>query len=215
MQKLLSTCICLLFFFGSLNSQISDSLSYALGVTYGENMKTKGAENIDGKSIGQGFEDALKGESKISSEEANKMVRAYINKQQAKVTEMMKAEGEAFLAENKKRAEVITTESGLQYEILTKGTGAIPEKSDKVVAHYEGKLLDGTKFDSSFDRGEPATFPVGGLIPGWVEALQLMPTGSKWRLYIPQDLAYGPRGAGGAIPPYAALIFDLELIEIK
>jgi FKBP-type peptidyl-prolyl cis-trans isomerase FklB len=215
MQKLLSTCICLLFFFGSLNSQISDSLSYALGVTYGENMKTKGAENIDGKSIGQGFEDALKGEPKISSEEANKMVRAYINKQQAKVTEMMKAEGEAFLAENKKRAEVITTESGLQYEILTKGTGAIPEKSDKVVAHYEGKLLDGTKFDSSFDRGEPATFPVGGLIPGWVEALQLMPTGSKWRLYIPQDLAYGPRGAGGAIPPYAALIFDLELIEIK
>jgi FKBP-type peptidyl-prolyl cis-trans isomerase FklB len=215
MQKLLSTCICLLFFFGSVNSQISDSLSYALGVTYGENMKAKGAEDIDGKSIGQGFEDALKGEPKISSEEANKMVRAYIQKQQAKVTEMMKAEGEAFLAENKKRADVITLESGLQYEILTKGTGPIPVKSDKVVAHYEGKLLDGTKFDSSFDRGEPATFPVGGLIPGWVEALQLMPTGSKWRLYIPQDLAYGPRGAGGAIPPYAALIFDLELIEIK
>jgi FKBP-type peptidyl-prolyl cis-trans isomerase FklB len=215
MQKLLSTCICLLFFFGSVNSQISDSLSYALGVTYGENMKAKGAEDIDSKSIGQGFEDALKGEPKISSEEANKMVRAYIQKQQAKVTEMMKAEGEAFLAENKKRADVITLESGLQYEILTKGTGPIPVKSDKVVAHYEGKLLDGTKFDSSFDRGEPATFPVGGLIPGWVEALQLMPTGSKWRLYIPQDLAYGPRGAGGAIPPYAALIFDLELIEIK
>ena len=215
MQKIILTSICLLFLFGNINGQISDSLSYALGVTYGENLKKQGAEGVNGKDLGAGFEDALNGKSKLDSKTANKMVQAYIKKQKAKATEMMKAEGEAFLAENKKRAEVITTESGLQYEILTKGTGPIPTKSDKVVAHYEGKLLNGTKFDSSFDRGEPATFPVGGLIPGWVEALQLMPTGSKWRLYIPENLAYGARGAGGAIPPYAALIFDLELIEIK
>ncbi|MEL6986503.1 MAG: FKBP-type peptidyl-prolyl cis-trans isomerase [Bacteroidota bacterium] len=215
MKKSIYSILLLSFLAFSTSAQITDSLSYAMGLTYGKNMKAKGVENINGAQLGKGFEDALNGKALMDAEEAQRLVQTYIIKQKEKVTAMMQEEGKAFLAKNGERPEVKTTASGLQYEILTEGTGPIPTKSDKVVAHYEGKLLDGTKFDSSFDRGEPATFPVGGLIPGWVEALQLMPTGSKWRLYIPSDLAYGPRGAGAVIPPHSTLIFDLELIEIK
>ncbi|MGB0931993.1 MAG: FKBP-type peptidyl-prolyl cis-trans isomerase, partial [Chitinophagales bacterium] len=119
-----------------------------------------------------------------------------------------------FLTKNKERSEIKVTDSGLQYEVMTEGTGAIPSAEDKVKVHYHGTLMDGKVFDSSVDRGEPAEFPVGGVIKGWVEALQLMPTGSKWKLYIPSDLAYGERGAGGDIGPHETLIFEVELLEI-
>jgi len=130
------------------------------------------------------------------------------------VAQNLKAQG-LVLATNGKRAEVTTLASGLQYEVITEGTGAKPAATDKVTVHYHGTLIDGTVFDSSVDRGQPASFPVNGVIPGWVEALQLMPTGSKWKLFIPSDLAYGARGAGGDIGPNATLIFDVELISIN
>ncbi|MFH2003497.1 MAG: FKBP-type peptidyl-prolyl cis-trans isomerase, partial [Bacteroidota bacterium] len=126
-----------------------------------------------------------------------------------------KIEGEAFLAENKKDKDVITLPSGLQYKIITAGTGPKPKSTETVAVHYSGTLIDGTEFDSSFKRGEPATFPVTGVIKGWVEALQLMPVGSKWKLFIPTDLAYGERGAGGVIGPNATLIFEIELLSIN
>ncbi len=126
----------------------------------------------------------------------------------------MAGDGEAYLAENAKRDEITVTASGLQYEILTEGNGDKPTASDTVRTHYHGTLIDGTVFDSSVDRGQPAEFPVNGVIAGWTEALQLMPKGSKWRLHIPYNLAYGERGAGGAIGPYAALVFDVELLDI-
>lgn len=128
--------------------------------------------------------------------------------------EVNKASGEAFLAENGKRAEVMTTPSGLQYEVLKEGDGVMPESGDQVTVHYTGKLIDGTVFDSSEERGEPATFGVTQVIPGWVEALQMMKAGSKWRLYIPSQLAYGPNGAGNIIGPNSTLIFDVELISV-
>lgn len=134
--------------------------------------------------------------------------------EQRKAFEALEAEGKAFLEENKKAKGVTVTESGLQYEILTEGTGAKPAKSDKVRVHYTGSLIDGTVFDSSVARGTPAEFPVTGVIAGWVEALQMMPVGSKWRLTIPHNLAYGERGAGASIPPFSTLIFEVELLDI-
>ena len=126
----------------------------------------------------------------------------------------MAAAGEAFLAENAQREEVTVTESGMQYEVITAGDGERPSASSTVRTHYHGTLVDGTVFDSSYDRGQPAEFPVNGVIAGWTEALQMMPVGSKWRLYLPYSLAYGEAGAGGAIGPYAALVFDVELLDI-
>ena len=158
---------------------------------------------------------------KMSYDEAKNVIRDFFmaleqkqNEAATKMGEVNKAAGEAFLAENAKRAEVKTTESGLQYEVLAEGNGEKPAASDTVVVHYTGTLIDGTVFDSSVERGTPATFGVTQVIPGWVEALQLMQVGAKWRLYIPSDLAYGPRGAGGAIGPNATLIFDVELLQI-
>lgn len=133
---------------------------------------------------------------------------------QAEAFKALEAEGKAFLAENKKHASVKETESGLQYEVLTEGTGKVPAKTDKVRVHYTGSLIDGTVFDSSVQRGTPAEFPVTGVIAGWVEALQMMPVGSKWRLTIPHELAYGERGAGASIPPFSTLIFEVELLDI-
>ena len=132
----------------------------------------------------------------------------------AKVGEQNRKLGEAYLADNAKRPGIVTTASGLQYEVLTQGDGPVPAATDQVKVHYTGRLIDGTVFDSSVERGEPATFGVTQVIPGWVEALQLMPVGSKWRLHIPSALAYGPNGAGGVIGPDATLIFDVELLEI-
>ena len=199
-----------------------EKLSYALGMSMGNNFKSSGIEELNIKEFADGVSAVFEGaQPKMSYDEAKNVIRDFFmaleqkqNEAAAKMGEVNKAAGEAFLAENAKRAEVKTTESGLQYEVLAEGNGDKPVASDTVVVHYTGTLIDGTVFDSSVERGTPATFGVTQVIPGWVEALQLMQVGAKWRLYIPSDLAYGPRGAGGAIGPNATLIFDVELLQI-
>ena len=198
-----------------LNDEV-DSVSYSLGVNIGENIKSQ-FPDIDLKNFESGIEDVLseKKQPKIEGQDAQKVIQEYFAKQQAKASEGKIEEGKAFLAENGKRKEVITLESGLQYEIITSAEGPKPTLNDQVTTHYHGTLLDGTVFDSSVDRGQPATFPVSGVIKGWTEALQLMSVGAKWRLYVPYDLAYGERGASAQIGPYTTLIFDVELLKIN
>ena len=193
-----------------------DSVSYCIGVNIGENLKNQFSD-IDIKDFMNGINDVLdkKSESKISNAEAQKILQEYFTKQQEMKTKIAKEEGANFLAENAKKEGVISLESGLQYEILKQGSGAKPTINDNVTTHYHGTLIDGTIFDSSVDRGQPATFPVSGVIKGWTEALQLMSVGSKWRLYVPYDLAYGERGAGANIGPFTTLIFEVELISIN
>ena len=199
-----------------------DRISYALGLSMGNNFKGSGIESINVKDFADGVAAVYEGaQPKMSYDEAKMVIQSFFQemeaKQQAAAQEMAKvnkAAGEAFLAENGKRAEVETTNSGLQYEVLVEGNGASPKATDQVTVHYTGKLIDGTVFDSSVDRGQPATFGVTQVIPGWVEALQLMKVGAKWRLYIPSEIAYGPQGAGGVIGPNATLIFDVELLNI-
>lgn len=199
-----------------------DRISYALGLSMGNNFKGSGIESINVKDFADGVAAVYEGaQPKMSYDEAKMVIQSFFQemeaKQQAAAQEMAKvnkAAGEAFLAENGKRAEVVTTDSGLQYEVLVEGNGASPKATDQVTVHYTGKLIDGTVFDSSLDRGQPATFGVTQVIPGWVEALQLMKVGAKWRLYIPSEIAYGPQGAGGVIGPNATLIFDVELLNI-
>ncbi len=198
-----------------LNDEV-DSVSYSLGVNIGENIKSQ-FPDIDLKNFESGIEDVLseKKQPKIEGQDAQKVIQEYFTKQQAKASEGKIEEGKAFLAENGKRKGVITLESGLQYEIITSAEGPKPTLNDQVTTHYHGTLLDGTVFDSSVDRGQPATFPVSGVIKGWTEALQLMSVGAKWRLYVPYDLAYGERGASAQIGPYTTLIFDVELLKIN
>lgn len=199
-----------------------DRISYALGLSMGNNFKGSGIETINVKDFADGVAAVYEGATpKMSYDEAKMEIQKFFQaldaKQQEAAAEMAKvnqAAGEAFLAENGKRPEVTTTASGLQYEILAEGNGATPKSTDQVIVHYTGKLIDGTVFDSSVERGQPATFGVTQVIAGWVEALQLMKTGSKWRLYIPSNLAYGTQGAGGTIGPNATLIFDVELLNI-
>jgi len=175
-------------------------------------------EGVSLEAAQAGVEDAFNnGQLRLEVEEIN----AAIGEIQQRLEAVMQATageqaaaGQSFLAENAKRSEVQVTESGLQYEIISEGSGATPAESSTVSTHYAGTLLDGTEFDSSYKRGEPAQFPVNGVIAGWTEALQMMPVGSKWKLYIPYELAYGEQGAGGAIGPYQALIFEIELLEI-
>ena len=202
----------------SLKSDV-DSVSYAIGVStglgYKENLKTlQGAEaNVD--ALIAGFVQAIKGDStKMNMEEAREYMQKYFVEASAKEANKTKEEGEKFLADNKTKSGVITTESGLQYQVITEGTGAKPTAEDHVKVHYTGTLLDGTKFDSSIDRGEPAEFPVSQVIKGWTEGLQLMPVGSKYIFWIPSDLAYGDRGAGQMIKPNSTLKFEVELLEI-
>ena len=190
------------------------NFSYAFGVSIGNNLKTIGFDSLSYHSLSGALEDVMKGKEKMNLNDAQKKVQATINELQEKEAKEKSAEGEQFLAENGKRAGVVTTESGLQYEVLKEGKGPLPKASEKVKVHYTGMLIEGKVFDSSIERGEPTTFGVTQVIKGWQEALQLMPVGSKWKIFIPQDLAYGPRGAGGEIPPYAALIFEMELLEI-
>jgi len=198
---------------------LKDSLqnfSYAFGTSIGNNLKTVGFDSISYSAFSSALEDAIKGEEKMSIQEAQKLIKTTIQGKQEEIAKVQSKEGELFLADNGKRLEVVTTESGLQYEILNKGDGAIPTSTDKVKVHYTGTLINGKVFDSSIARGEPTTFGVSQVISGWTEALLLMPVGSKWKVFIPQDLAYGPRGAGGGeIPPYAALIFEMELLAIE
>ena len=200
-----------------------DRISYALGLSMGNNFRASGITEINVQDFADGVAAVFYGSTpKMSYDEAKAEIQAYVTemekKQRAAAEELGKANaaaGEAFLAENGKRVEVKTTPSGLQYEVLTEGDGPRPEANDQVEVHYTGKLIDGTVFDSSVDRGMPATFGVTQVIPGWVEALQLMKAGSKWRLFIPSNLAYGPNGAPGSpIGPNATLIFDVELLKV-
>ena len=205
----------LLFTYCHLSGHKMDSLSYSLGVIVGQNIQNQGIDGVDAASLAAGLADLLSGDTlKIDMQEANAILNDYFKMKQMAQFESIVEEGKRFLAENGQRPEVVTLESGLQYEVLTAGTGARPLISDRVTVHYHGSLLSGKVFDSSVERGSPATFGVGQLISGWTEALQLMPEGSKWRLYIPYDLAYGDRGAGQDIPPYAPRVFDIELIKI-
>lgn len=200
-----------------------DNVSYALGLGIGSQLKSMGAESLNIDDFAQAIKDVLNdSELKISMADSQKIVQKFFQEQEAKQRAAMaetgkklKAEGEAYLAENAKKDGVITTTSGLQYTVLKEGTGKSPKATDTVVCHYEGFLTNGTVFDSSIQRGEPAAFPLNGVIAGWTEGLQLMKEGGKNRFFIPYHLAYGEAGAAGSIPPYAALIFDVELIEVK
>ncbi|MCB0546703.1 MAG: FKBP-type peptidyl-prolyl cis-trans isomerase [Phaeodactylibacter sp.] len=218
MQKI-KTIVFLLggfFIFSSVNAQEMDSLSYSLGVLLGQNLQSQGFENIDEPSLTKGIHDMLAGnEPKVSMEEANTIIQQYMQKKQEAKFESNIAEGKAFLEANAQREEVTILPSGLQYEVLKEGNGSKPSATDKVTVHYHGMLIDGTVFDSSIERGQPATFGVNQVIKGWTEALQLMPEGSKWKLYIPSDLAYGSRGAGPKIGPYSTLIFEVELLKVN
>ena len=198
-----------------LNNEI-DSVSYSLGVNIGENIKTQ-FPDINLKNFEAAIKDVLDDNKKpsISGADAQKTIQEYFTKQQAKASESVVEEGRKFLAENSKKENVVTLESGLQYEVIKNGEGAKPTLNDQVTTHYHGTLIDGTVFDSSVERGEPASFPVSGVIKGWTEALQLMSVGSKWRLFVPYDLAYGERGAGPKIGPFTTLIFEVELISIN
>lgn len=191
--------------------------SYGVGAQMGEQLKTV-FEGATLDAAVAGIRDAFNGEElKLTGDELNEAfgeIQARMDAKTASEAGEKSGEGEAFLAENAKRDGIQVTESGLQYEILTEGTGEIPTAAATVRTHYAGTLIDGTEFDSSYKRGQPAEFPVNGVIAGWTEALQLMPVGSKWKLYIPYQLAYGERGAGGDIGPYQALIFDIELLDI-
>lgn len=200
-----------------------ESISYALGMSMGNNFRNSGIDQIDINAFSEGVSSVFAGTTpKMTYNEAKEVIRQYFTaleernqKQAAEAAKINQAAGESFLKENAKREEVKTTPSGLQYEIIKEGEGDKPKATDRVKVHYTGKLIDGTVFDSSVERGEPATFGVTQVIPGWVEALQMMKEGAKWRLYIPSNLAYGPQGAGGVIGPNATLIFDVELLKIE
>ncbi|MDB0006423.1 FKBP-type peptidyl-prolyl cis-trans isomerase [Flavobacteriales bacterium] len=193
-----------------------DSLSYSLGVSVANNLKSSGFETIESSAISAAFNDVFsENDVKISEEDANALIQDYFMELSQKKSQEATNKGQAFLDENAAKEGVVTTASGLQYQVLTEGQGAKPVASDEVTVHYHGTLIDGTVFDSSVDRGQPATFPVGGVIQGWVEALQLMNVGSKYKLFIPSNLAYGERGAGGSIGPNETLIFEVELLSIN
>ena len=192
-----------------------EKVSYALGLSLGNNLLGSGVAALDYSKLAKGIQDVMEQKTpEISYQEAQTVINDFFQELQAKVAEVALSHGKAFLAENTKRPGVVTLESGLQYEIIAEGAGAKPKASDSVKVHYHGSLLDGTVFDSSVNRGEPATFGVTQVISGWVEALQLMPVGSKWRLFIPSDLAYGAQGAGQSIAPHSTLVFEVELLEI-
>ncbi|MEX0968707.1 MAG: FKBP-type peptidyl-prolyl cis-trans isomerase [Bacteroidia bacterium] len=200
-----------------------DSLSYALGVNIGANLAEQKIDSFNFDLFAEAFKAAyLKDSLRLPSAEADMFLQAYFmekspDQNQTQNTESMNqntAEGKKFLSENRKKEGVTETSSGLQYEVLKEGTGAQPGATDQVTVHYEGRLLSGKKFDSSYDRGQPATFGLNQVIPGWTEGVQLMKEGSKYRFYIPPGLAYGSRGAGESIPPNSTLIFDVELIKV-
>lgn len=199
-----------------------DSVSYAVGVLVANNFKSQQVV-LNPAMVAKGFAAATANQKLVMSEqECQSTMNNFMMKmqqiqtaEQAKQHEPNRLAGVAFLAANKSKDSVMTTASGLQYKVIKMGMGPKPLATDKVKTHYHGTLIDGTVFDSSVDRGEPVSFPVSGVIPGWVEALQLMPVGSKWKLYIPQEIAYGTRGAGQTIKPYSALVFEVELLEIE
>lgn len=192
-----------------------DKFSYGLGMGIGQNLLSMGVEGMNMEDFLKGVSDILTGNKpEMSHAEAQKIVNEHFRKLAEEAYAINKEAGEKFLAENAKKEGVVTLPSGLQYEVIAEGNGNRPSATDRVKCHYEGTLIDGTVFDSSIKRGEPAVFGVNQVIKGWVEALQLMKEGAKWRLYIPYNMAYGENGAGELIPPYSALIFDVELISV-
>ena len=200
-----------------------DKLSYALGIGIGLQLAGMGAKELNVDDFAQAIKDVISGSQlKVDNVEAQTLVQNFFQEQEAKqqaaaaeAGKAAKAEGEAFLAENGKKEGIVTLPSGLQYQVLKEGNGKKPSATDQVVCHYEGTLIDGTVFDSSYQRNQPATFGLNQVIPGWTEGVQLMQEGAKYRFFIPYKLAYGERGAGAQIPPFAALVFDVELIEVK
>ena len=200
-----------------------DKLSYALGLGIGRQLSQMGANDLNAADFAQAVKDMIDGkEPQVPAAEAQQIVEDFFQKQEEKQRaeaaekyKGAKSEGEKYLSENAKKEGVVTLPSGLQYQVLKEGNGKSPKATDKVVCHYEGMLIDGTMFDSSIQRGEPATFPLNGVIAGWTEGLQLMKEGGKYRFFIPYQLGYGERGAGASIPPFATLVFDVELIEVK
>ena len=200
-----------------------DKLSYALGLGIGRQLAQMGAEQLSIDDFEQAIKDVVAGgQLKLDEAEAQVIVQEFFQKQEekqraaaAEMGKKAKEEGEKYLAENAKKEGVVTLPSGLQYLVIKEGNGKRPKATDKVKCHYEGMLVDGTLFDSSVQRGEPATFPLNQVIAGWTEGLQLMTEGSKYRFFIPYTLGYGERGAGASIPPFAALVFDVELIEVQ
>jgi FKBP-type peptidyl-prolyl cis-trans isomerase FklB len=192
-----------------------DKISYALGLSLGNNLKNSGFEGLDYQKLSDGIKDVIQGNKlEMSLQEAQNLINDYFQKLQEKAFEQNIHEGKEFLTENAKRKEVSTTKSGLQYEVIKEGNGKTPVAKDRVKVHYHGTLINGDVFDSSVNRGEPATFGVTQVIQGWVEALQLMSVGSKWKLVIPSELAYGAQGAGQMIGPHTTLIFEVELLDI-
>lgn len=199
-----------------------DKLSYALGLGIGSQLSQMGANDLNIDDFAQAIKDVISGsELKISNQESQQIVQEFFQKQEEKQRaaaaekgKVAKEQGESYLSDNAKKDGVVVLPSGLQYQVLQEGTGKKPKATDQVKCHYEGMLVDGTMFDSSIQRGEPATFPLNGVIAGWTEGLQLMSEGAKYRFFIPYHLGYGERGAGASIPPFAALVFDVELIEV-
>lgn len=200
-----------------------DKLSYALGIGIGSQLAGMGAKELNIDDFAQAIKDVISGAGlKVDNAEVQTLVQNFFQEQEAKqqaaaaeAGKAAKAAGEAFLAENAKKDGVVTLPSGLQYQVLKEGNGKKPSATDQVVCHYEGTLIDGTVFDSSYKRNEPATFGLNQVIAGWTEGVQLMSEGAKYRFFIPYNLAYGERGAGAQIPPFAALVFDVELIQVK
>ncbi|RKW62306.1 MAG: FKBP-type peptidyl-prolyl cis-trans isomerase [Prevotella sp.] len=199
-----------------------DKISYALGLGIGRQLLQMGANELSIDDFSQAIKDVIGGaELKVNDTEAQQIVQDFFQKQEEKQRaaaaekgKTAKVDGEKYLAENAQKEGVVTLPSGLQYKVLREGNGKKPKATDKVKCHYEGMLVDGTMFDSSVQRGEPATFPLNGVIAGWTEGLQLMQEGAKYRFFIPYQLGYGERGAGSSIPPFATLVFDVELIEV-
>ena len=197
---------------------VETQASYGIGFQMGQQLQSNPFDGLDLDSVVAGLQDAFTGQAPQVDNDALRAAFGEIHERMkaAKAEQHNAAieEGEKFLAENAKREEVQVTESGLQYEVVNAGDGEVPTAESTIRAHYHGTLIDGSVFDSSYDRGQPAEFPVGGVIRGWTEALQMMPVGSKWRLYVPHNLAYGEQGAGGAIAPYSTLVFDVELLDV-
>lgn len=192
-----------------------DKISYALGISLGANLKNNGFEALDYEKLAAGMQDVMEAKAlQMTPQEAQTLINSYFQQLQEKAHAATIEQGKSFLEENAKRPGVVTTASGLQYEVMNEGKGATPAASDRVQVHYHGTLINGEVFDSSVNRGEPATFGVTQVINGWVEALQLMPVGSKWKLFIPSNLAYGAQGAGQSIGPHTTLVFEVELLAI-
>ena len=213
-------CLIMIVGAGQMDAQVLknkvDSVSYALGSMIVRNMQQQGIKDVNTDMIKLAISDALEGKQVLLyPDEAQLCLNNYVRALRKEKEDANKKEGELFLAENAKDPEVVVLPSGLQYKIITKGEGPMPLATDKVKTHYHGTLIDGTVFDSSVERNEPISFNVNGVIKGWQEALQLMKVGSKWRLFIPSDLAYGTRGAGPTIGPYSTLIFEVELLDIE